>query len=94
MLGILGGSGVYEVDGLQNTRWEKVESSFGEPSDQLLFGELDGQPLVFLPRHGRGHRFSPAAVNYRANIDALKRVGVSEILSVSDVGSLIRVIGD
>ena len=87
MLGILGGSGVYEVDGLQNTRWEKVESPFGEPSDQLLFGELDGQPLVFLPRHGRGHRFSPAAVNYRANIDALKRVGVSEILSVSAVGS-------
>jgi 5'-methylthioadenosine phosphorylase len=87
MLGILGGSGVYEVDGLQNTRWETVESTFGEPSDQLLFGELDGQPLVFLPRHGRGHRFSPATVNYRANIDALKRVGVTEILSVSAVGS-------
>jgi len=88
VIGVLGGSGVYEIDGLTNTRWEKVESSFGQPSDELLFGELNGHQLVFLPRHGRGHRISPAEVNYRANIDALKRAGVTEILSVSACGSL------
>jgi len=88
VIGVLGGSGVYEIDGLEKTRWEKIESSFGEPSDELLFGELNGQQLVFLPRHGRGHRISPAEVNYRANIDALKRAGVTEILSVSACGSL------
>ncbi|SOD96054.1 S-methyl-5'-thioadenosine phosphorylase [Caenispirillum bisanense] len=88
VLGIIGGSGVYEIDGLTNTRWETVESPFGATSDQLLFGELDGQPLVFLPRHGRGHPRPPSDLNYRANIDALKRAGVTEILSVSAVGSL------
>ncbi|GAA0583675.1 S-methyl-5'-thioadenosine phosphorylase [Caenispirillum bisanense] len=88
VLGIIGGSGVYDIDGLTNTRWETVESPFGAPSDQLLFGELDGQPLVFLPRHGRGHPRPPSELNYRANIDALKRAGVTEILSVSAVGSL------
>lgn len=88
VLGVIGGSGVYQIDGLQNTRWETVPSSFGEPSDQLLFGELDGQPLVFLPRHGRGHRYSPTDINYRANIDAMKRAGVTDIISVSAVGSL------
>ncbi len=56
VLGIIGGSGVYDIDGLTNTRWEKIESPFGEPSDELLFGELDGQKMVFLPRHGRGHK--------------------------------------
>jgi len=88
ILGIIGGSGVYDIDGLQNTRWEKVTSSFGEPSDLLLFGELDGQKMVFLPRHGRGHRIPPSEVNYRANIDSLKRVGVTDVISVSAVGSL------
>ena len=88
VLGIIGGSGVYEIEGLQNKHWEKVNSSFGEPSDELLFGELDGYQLVFLPRHGRGHLIPPSEINYRANIDALKRVGVTEILSVSAVGSL------
>jgi len=87
-LGIIGGSGVYEIDGLQNTRWEKVSSSFGEPSDSLFFGELDGQKLVFLPRHGRGHRIPPSEINYRANIDTLKRAGVTDVISVSAVGSL------
>ncbi len=87
-IGIIGGSGVYDIDGLTNTRWQRVESSFGEPSDELFFGELDGQQLVFLPRHGRGHKLTPATVNYRANIDALKRVGVREIISVSACGSL------
>jgi 5'-methylthioadenosine phosphorylase len=88
ILGILGGSGVYDIDGLTNTRWEKVESSFGEPSDELLFGELNGQEMVFLPRHGRGHRIPPSEINFRANIDALKRSGVTDIISVSAVGSL------
>lgn len=88
IIGVIGGSGIYEIDGLENTRWEKVESSFGEPSDELFFGQLNGVQMVFLPRHGRGHRIPPASVNYRANIDALKRAGVSEILSVSACGSL------
>jgi len=88
VLGVIGGSGVYEIDGLQNKRWKKVSSSFGEPSDELLFGNLNGQEMVFLPRHGRGHRIPPSEINYRANIDALKRAGVSEIISVSAVGSL------
>jgi len=88
ILGIIGGSGVYEIDGLKNKRWKKVPSSFGEPSDELLFGELSGQKMVFLPRHGRGHRIPPSEINYRANIDALKRAGVTDLISVSAVGSL------
>jgi 5'-methylthioadenosine phosphorylase len=88
MLGILGGSGVYEIDGLKNTRWLKVDSPFGAPSDDLLLGELGGQPLAFLPRHGRGHKIPPSEINYRANIDALKRAGVTQLVSVSAVGSL------
>ena len=88
VLGIIGGSGVYDIDGLTNTRWEKIDSSFGEPSDELLFGELNGQKIVFLPRHGRGHRIPPSGINFRANIDALKRAGVTDVISVSAVGSL------
>ncbi len=88
VLGIIGGSGLYDIDGLVKQQWRKVSSPFGEPSDEMLFGELDGQPLVFLPRHGRGHRLPPSEINYRANIDALKRAGVTEILSLSAVGSL------
>jgi len=88
MLGIIGGSGVYNIEGLENTRWVKVESSFGEPSDEILVGELAGQPIAFLPRHGRGHRIPPSEINFRANIDALKRLGVTDIISVSAVGSL------
>jgi 5'-methylthioadenosine phosphorylase len=88
MLGIIGGSGVYHIEGLENTRWVKVESPFGEPSDEVLVGELNGQPIAFLPRHGRGHRLSPTDINFRANIDALKRLGVTDIVSVSAVGSL------
>jgi 5'-methylthioadenosine phosphorylase len=88
VIGVLGGSGVYELDGLENARWEKVESPFGAPSDELLFGELNGASLVFLPRHGRGHRIPPSEVNYRANIDALKRVGVTDLVSMSACGSL------
>jgi 5'-methylthioadenosine phosphorylase len=87
LLGIIGGSGLYDIEGLEDLRWEAVTSPFGDPSDELLFGRLGNQELVFLPRHGRGHRLSPGAVNYRANIDILKRAGVSEILSLSAVGS-------
>jgi len=87
VIGIVGGSGVYELEGLENKRWETITSPFGEPSDQLLIGELEGQKLVFLPRHGRGHRLSPSGINYRANIDALKRAGVTEVISVSACGS-------
>ncbi len=87
MIGVIGGSGIYDIEGLSNARWESVSSPFGEPSDELFFGDLDGQPMVFLPRHGRGHRLPPDGVNYRANIDALKRSGVTDILSLSAVGS-------
>jgi 5'-methylthioadenosine phosphorylase len=88
VIGILGGSGIYEIAGLENVRWEHVSSPFGEASDQVLRGDLDGQPLAFLPRHGRGHKIPPSELNYRANIDVLKRCGVTEILSLSAVGSL------
>jgi len=88
MLGIIGGSGVYDIEGLENTRWVKAESSFGEPSDEILIGELDGQAIAFLPRHGRGHRIPPTEINFRANVDAMKRLGVTDIVSVSAVGSL------
>jgi 5'-methylthioadenosine phosphorylase len=88
VLGVIGGSGVYEIEGLINTRWEHVSSPFGEASDELLFGELAGQQMVFLPRHGRGHRIPPTEINFRANIDILKRSGVTDVISVSAVGSL------
>ncbi len=87
VLGVIGGSGVYEIDGLTNTEWRRVDSPWGEASDELLFGQLDGVDMVFLPRHGRGHRQSPSSINYRANIDVMKRAGVSDIISVSAVGS-------
>ncbi|MBF0250976.1 MAG: S-methyl-5'-thioadenosine phosphorylase [Alphaproteobacteria bacterium] len=88
VIGVIGGSGLYDIDGLTNTEWRRVESSFGETSDELLFGELDGVRMVFLPRHGRGHKIPPSEVNFRANVDAMKRAGVTEILSVSACGSL------
>ena len=87
VLGIIGGSGVYDLPGLQNARWETVSSPWGEPSDALRFGELDGLPMVFLPRHGRGHRLSPTDIDYRANIDAMKRAGVTDMISISACGS-------
>ena len=88
VLGVIGGSGVYGIEGLEDAQWRRVESPFGAPSDELLTGRLEGQPMVFLPRHGRGHRIPPSELNFRANIDALKRLGVTEIVSVSAVGSL------
>ena len=87
-VGIIGGSGVYDIPGLTEVEWRKVETPWGPPSDDLMFGTLSGQRLVFLPRHGRGHRHSPSDINYRANLDAMKRVGVTDIISVSAVGSL------
>ena len=87
VLGIIGGSGVYEIDGLQDTQWIPVESPFGAPSDDLLVGHLNGTKMVFLPRHGRGHIQTPSSINYRANIDALKRAGVTDVISVSACGS-------
>jgi 5'-methylthioadenosine phosphorylase len=87
VLGVIGGSGVYEIAGLENARWQKVDSPWGEPSDALLFGRLSGIDMVFLPRHGRGHVHSPSTINYRANIDALKRAGVTDVISVSACGS-------
>lgn len=88
VLGIIGGSGVYDIEGLTNKRWERVNSPFGEASDELLFGELNGQQMVFLPRHGRGHKIPPSEINFRANIDVLKRAGATDVISVSAVGSL------
>jgi 5'-methylthioadenosine phosphorylase len=87
-IGIIGGSGLYDIPGLTKTEWKKVETPWGEPSDALLVGQLDGVDVVFLPPHGRGHPIPPTAINYRANIDALKRIGCTEILSISAVGSL------
>ncbi len=87
VLGIIGGSGLYDIDGLTETEWRRIDSPWGEPSDELLFGKLDGAQLVFLPRHGRGHRLAPSDINFRANIDVLKRAGVSDIISLSAVGS-------
>ncbi len=88
VLGVIGGSGLYELPGLTNIRWEKVTSPWGQPSDALCFGEFAGLPMVFLPRHGRGHVHAPSDIDYRANIDALKRVGVTDVVSLSAVGSL------
>ncbi len=88
VIGIIGGSGLYDIDGLEDKVWQQVETPWGLPSDALLTGRLDGVRCVFLPRHGRGHPLSPTHLNYRANIDALKRCGVTDVLSLSAVGSL------
>ena len=87
ILGIIGGSGVYEIEGLEHAEWRSIDTPWGAPSDQLLCGTLDGVDMVFLPRHGRGHVQTPTSINYRANIDALKRVGVTDVISVSACGS-------
>lgn len=87
VLGIIGGSGFYNLPGLSNARWETVASPWGQPSDQILFADIDGLPIRFLPRHGRGHRISPTEIDYRANIDAMKRAGVTDLVSISACGS-------
>lgn len=88
IIGIVGGSGLYNIDGLKNTKWVKIDTPWGDPSDELLMGAYGDVDVVFLPRHGRGHKISPTSLNYRANIDALKRAGVTDIISLSAVGSL------
>lgn len=87
-IGIIGGSGLYAIDALENAEWRTIDTPFGAPSDQLLFGSIGPVDLVFLPRHGRGHRISPTELNARANIDALKRAGCTDIVAISSIGSL------
>ena len=88
MIGVIGGSGLYQIDGLEGASWVKVKSPWGKPSDEVLVGRLDGVAMAFLPRHGRGHVQTPGSINYRANIDALKRLGCTDVVAVSAVGSL------
>ena len=88
MIGFIGGSGVYDLDGLEDRTWVKVRTPWGDPSDEILTGVLSGVRVAFLPRHGRGHPTPPSALNYRANIDAMKRIGCTELISLSAVGSL------
>src|SRR5271167_308883 len=87
VLGIIGGSGIYDLPGLENVREERIASPWGEPSAALRIGEIAGLPIVFLPRHDQGHRLSPSDINYRANIDVLKRAGVTDLVSLSACGS-------
>jgi 5'-methylthioadenosine phosphorylase len=87
VLGVIGGSGIYDLPGLENVREERIASPWGEPSAALRIGEIAGLPVVFLARHDRGHRLSPSDINYRANIDALKRAGVTDLVSLSACGS-------
>jgi 5'-methylthioadenosine phosphorylase len=88
VLGIIGGSGLYQVPGIEGGRWQTITSPWGVPSDQVFRGTLHGVEVVFLPRHGRGHRLGPTQLNYRANIDVMKRAGVTDIISLSACGSL------
>jgi 5'-methylthioadenosine phosphorylase len=87
-IGIIGGSGLYAIDGLEDAEWRRVDTPWGQPSDELLFGRIGNVNLVFLPRHGRGHAIPPSELNFRANVDALKRSGVTDILAISSIGSL------
>lgn len=86
VLGVIGGSGIYNLE-MDNARWEKIDSLWGEPSDEVRTGTIDGLPVVFLPRHGRGHKITPSDINYRANIDCLKQAGVTDLFSMSACGS-------
>jgi 5'-methylthioadenosine phosphorylase len=87
VLGVIGGSGIYDLPGLQNVREQRIAGPWGEPSGPLRIGEIDSLPVIFLPRHDKGHRLSPSDINYRANIDALKRAGVTDLVSLSACGS-------
>ncbi|MEQ9693751.1 S-methyl-5'-thioadenosine phosphorylase [Shimia sp. SDUM112013] len=87
MIAVIGGSGIYEIDGLEDARWIDVDTPWGTPSDQILTGALDGVKMAFLPRHGRGHVHTPTTVPYQANIAALKQIGVTDVISVSATGS-------
>jgi len=87
-LGIIGGSGLYKMEGFQKTKWKKVKTSWGNPSDEILIAQFEKEEICFIPRHARGHKINPTNINFRANIDALKQLGVTDIISVSAVGSL------
>ena len=87
-LGIIGGSGLYKMEGFEKTKWKKVKTSWGSPSDEILIAQLGKEEICFIPRHARGHKINPSKINFRANIDALKQLGVTDIISVSAVGSL------
>ena len=87
-LGIIGGSGLYKIDGFDKSQWKKVNTSWGKPSDEVLISKYHGEEICFIPRHARGHKMNPTNINYRANIDAMKQMGVTDIISVSAVGSL------
>jgi len=87
-LGIIGGSGLYKMEGFEKTKWKKAKTSWGNPSDEILIATYNGEEICFIPRHSRGHKISPTNINFRANIDAMKQMGVTDIISVSAVGSL------
>jgi 5'-methylthioadenosine phosphorylase len=87
-LGIIGGSGLYKMEGFKKSKWKKVSTPWGKPSDEILIAQLDNEEICFLPRHSRGHKINPTNINFRANIDAMKQLGVTDIISVSAVGSL------
>ena len=87
-LAIIGGSGLYEIEGLENPKWKSITTPWGKPSDEILNFKYKEKEVCFLPRHARGHKISPSNINFRANIDALKQLGVTDIISVSAVGSL------
>ena len=87
-LGIIGGSGLYKMEGFEKTKWKKVKTSWGDPSDEILIATYNSEEICFVPRHSRGHKISPSNINFRANIDAMKQMGVTDIISVSAVGSL------
>jgi 5'-methylthioadenosine phosphorylase len=87
-LGIIGGSGLYKMDGFKETKWKKIKTAWGNPSDEILTAKLQKEEICFIPRHSRGHKINPSNINFRANIDAMKQMGVTDIISVSAVGSL------
>ena len=87
-LGIIGGSGIYKIEGFEKTKWKKIKTSWGNPSDDILLAKFLGEDICFIPRHSRGHKINPTNINFRANIDAMKQQGVTDILSISAVGSL------
>jgi 5'-methylthioadenosine phosphorylase len=85
-LGIIGGSGIYKIEGFEKTKWKKIKTSWGTPSDDILLAKFSGEDICFIPRHSKGHKISPTNINFRANIDAMKQQGVTDILSISAVG--------
>ena len=87
-LGIIGGSGLYKMDGFEKTKWKKIKTTWGQPSDEILIAKIGNEEICFIPRHARGHKINPSSINFRANIDAFKQLGVTDIISVSAVGSL------